>query len=659
MSRYDPNFTSQIRRMLLEIALLLAAIAFAMLLSWARGQDANWDLLNYHLYNAWALLGDVPNHFAASIQGYFDPYLDVPYYVLATDLLAQHPQILQALAGIPYGVLLFEIGLLARLVVAELALERTWQRVLLIALMVLLAGTGVSVWIQVGTTTNEITVAAVAMAGVLLLAQGAGLQESSRRTLLRAALVGAALGLATGLKLTAGVYLPAAGVYYLLSGGTAMQRVQRAAVYSIAALAMAALSYGPWGWHLYQTTGNPFFPMFNDIFHSPLAAIASTGRDVRFMPKDWQQWLFYPFYWLDYSRQTIYEYPFRDARAALFSVVFVGSVATAIVSRAHRHVLPGLRALLIFTLVAYTVWLAMFSILRYSIVVEIVMSVTALALLLRLLPTRRQAARLIVAGAIVVLVVGYDKSVGLGSVAYGQTTFQTSRVALPADALVIFANQPMGILAPLLARQHPDVAFAGIPSAFGAGQGTHHGFYAYGLGQRLRRLLLQHREHLYAAYYTDRIPFFAGLQAFSVAVDLGQCQDLTTNLTPDARICRARLDPALAETTPRRYRLTADVSASEADALRIHWLHNLCSDSTVEGQARFNWDVKGRVDAVHLDVQAPPGASILFAAGGASGEAETGLWMSAGQVFTLRSNAGAALASAHIRYTQCKEAANP
>lgn len=653
------NFTNQIRRWLLEIALLLAAIVFAMLLSWARGQDANWDLLNYHLYNAWALLGDVPNHFAASIQGYFDPYLDVPYYVLATGLLAQHPQILQALTGIPYGVLLFEIGLLARLVVAELALERTWQRVLLIAWMVVLAGTGVSIWIQVGTTTNEITVAAVVMVGVLLLAQGAGLQESSRRTLLRTALVGAALGLATGLKLTAGVYLPAAGVYYLLSGGTAMQRVQRAAVYSIAALVVVALSYGPWGWHLYQTTGNPFFPMFNDIFHSPLAATASAGRDLRFMPKDWLQWLFYPFYWLDYNRQTIYEYPFRDAREALFFVIFVGSVATAVVSRAHRRVPPKLLALLIFALVAYAVWLAMFSILRYSIVIEIMMSITALALLLRLLPSRRQAVRLVMVGAVVVLVVGYDKSVGLGTVAYGQATFQTSRVVLPADALVVFANQPMGILAPLLARRHPDVVFAGIPSDFGVGQSMHHGFYAYGLGERLRQLLLQHREHLYAAYYTDRIPGFAGLQAFGVAADFDQCQDLTTSLTPDVRICRARLDPALAETAPRRYRLTADVSASAGNTMRILWLHDPCSVSTYHGQARFIWDVKGLAGAFHLDVEAPPGLPTLFAAGSASGDAETGLWVSAGQVFTLRSDAGVALASAHIRYTPCKEAANP
>ena len=654
-----PNFTSQIRRWLLEIALLLAAIAFAMLLSWARGQDANWDLLNYHLYNAWALLSHAPYHFAASIQGYFDPYLDVPYYVLATDLLAQHPQILQALAGIPYGVLLFEIGLLARLVVAELALERTWQRVLLIAWMVVLAGTGVSIWIQVGTTTNEITVAAVVMAGVLLLAQGAGLQESSRRTLLRTALVGAALGLATGLKLTAGVYLPAAGVYYLLSGGTAMQRVRRAAVYSSAALAMAALSYGPWGWHLYQTTGNPFFPMFNDIFHSPLAAIASTGRDVRFIPKDWLQWIFYPFYWLDSGRSTVYEYPFRDARYALFFVILTSFLIAGLASRARKRPPPRLQALLVFAVAAYVVWLAMFSILRYSIVIEIVMSVAALTMLQLLLPCAWRVVRLAVAGVVVLAIVSYGKSTVLPSVAYARSTFQTTPINLPSDALVLLANQPMGILAPLLAQQHANLAFAGIPSAFGAGGWMNRDFYSYGVGRSLRQLLRVHSNHLYAAYYVDRVPVFAGLQAFGIGVDFDRCQNLTTNITPDVRICQAWLNKEAASAAPRSFRLVADVSARATSVLHVAWLDNPCSASTSYGRARFAWHAKEQAGATRLEVQTHPGAGALFAAGGATGDAETGHWVRAGQVFTLRSDVGVVLASAHIRYIPCKEAAKP
>ena len=136
-------------------------------------------------------------------------------------------------------------------------------------------------------------------------------------------------------------------------------------------------------------------------------------------------------------------------------------------------------------------------------------------------------------------------------------------------------------------------------------------------------------------------------------------QALTTNLMPDVRICRARLDPVLAETAPRRYQLTTDVSASAGSTMRIHWLHDPCSVSTFHGQARFIWDVKGLAGSFRLDVQAPSGSSTLFAAGGASDDAKTGPWVRSGSVFTLRSDAGVGLVSAHIRYTPCKEADQP
>jgi len=53
--------------------------------SLALGQDANWDLRNYHWYNPYALL-----HWRfdqdmapASIQSYLSPLFDIPWYLLA------------------------------------------------------------------------------------------------------------------------------------------------------------------------------------------------------------------------------------------------------------------------------------------------------------------------------------------------------------------------------------------------------------------------------------------------------------------------------------------------------------------------------------------------------------------------------------------------
>jgi hypothetical protein len=62
---------------------VLVPILFG-LLSIALGQDDNWDLRNYHWYNPYALLnGRLPVDMApGNWQSYFNPLIDVPYYVL-------------------------------------------------------------------------------------------------------------------------------------------------------------------------------------------------------------------------------------------------------------------------------------------------------------------------------------------------------------------------------------------------------------------------------------------------------------------------------------------------------------------------------------------------------------------------------------------------
>src|SRR5580704_7970439 len=76
-----------------RIALLvLAAAPFAFgALAVALGQDANWDLRNYHWYNAYALLnGRYGFDLLPSQTPYFyNPALDVPFYLLATHVPAK------------------------------------------------------------------------------------------------------------------------------------------------------------------------------------------------------------------------------------------------------------------------------------------------------------------------------------------------------------------------------------------------------------------------------------------------------------------------------------------------------------------------------------------------------------------------------------------
>ena len=84
-------------------------LCIGALLSIKLGQDAFWDTKNYHLYNAWAFL----NHryardiAPASMQSYFNPLLDVAYFLLSTGPLAHWLRMLAAVQGLWFGALCY------------------------------------------------------------------------------------------------------------------------------------------------------------------------------------------------------------------------------------------------------------------------------------------------------------------------------------------------------------------------------------------------------------------------------------------------------------------------------------------------------------------------------------------------------------------------
>src|SRR5689334_19178918 len=73
-----------------NLAVLLVPLLLG-LLSVALGQDEGWDMRNYHLYNAYAVLhGRVGFDFApGGFQSYFNPTLELPYFLLTSWLAPQ------------------------------------------------------------------------------------------------------------------------------------------------------------------------------------------------------------------------------------------------------------------------------------------------------------------------------------------------------------------------------------------------------------------------------------------------------------------------------------------------------------------------------------------------------------------------------------------
>ncbi len=528
---------------------LWAALFFcttSCLVSLHLGQDDNFDMRNYHIYNAWAALTGrwSQDIFAAGAQTYFSPFLDIPYYLVAAKLFPSHGGYVVALSGLPYGALLFFIYLISARITRSLDLEK-WDRIAFIAASVLLAGTGAATWSEIGTTLNDITIAAIILAAFyqLLIVANDRDEESSPR---RVAVAGMLLGLATGLKLTAAIYVPSMAVVIFSVAPGWRNKIRSLVIYGCCVFAVFVAIYGPWGWKLYELTGNPFFPLLNGVFHSDWMASINV-RDSRFLPRSWQQWLFYPFYWTTLQSSLVTELPFRDMRLAIAYFFLAGYVAIALTSKDLRAKLlsakyRSIHVLALFLTFSYIVWMHQFSIFRYLVATEclagIFVIIGIMAVVQRL---GRRAAWLpaLCVISIATFIVGYTVSPKWGRAPLGTDIFAVQAPRFEDGALLVFADVPMSFLAPALAGTSLGLHFMTIPRGFSRGEGQlgADGFN-HELGRRMKAKIGENARSLYVLFDKSGAPPESNLTAFDIQMDMTSCQPGRSSLGLEFLACR-------------------------------------------------------------------------------------------------------------------------
>ncbi|MDY4282083.1 glycosyltransferase 87 family protein [Xanthomonas sp. LF06-19] len=369
---------------------IAAGVAVALLgglLSLWLGQDANWDLRNYHLYNGYAALhGRLGIDLApAQMQSYFNPLLDVLHYALFVGLPAP-------LAGFAMGVLHALAFLLLAGIVWQV-LDPRLDRARLVPWLAL-AGLCSAAFLSEFAGTMGDNTSALPVLGALLAALHAQRRQQAAGQGVALgwwALAGALLGLAMACKLTNALFALALGVAALVAGGRPRQRIGGAAVLTAVTLLSFALLAGPWLLRVWQTFGNPLFPQFNSHFLAPLAPPVAVS-DTRWLPKTLWEWLTWP---LQFSlapnrvsevrlRQLVWPLLYLLGLVALLRWVLRRPRASA----PAEVVAPAWRAVLVFVVVAFLAWQAAFSIQRYLVVPELLAPLLLWVGLRRLLPAR-------------------------------------------------------------------------------------------------------------------------------------------------------------------------------------------------------------------------------------------------------------------------------
>ncbi|GAB2496072.1 hypothetical protein GCM10027084_06720 [Pseudoxanthomonas sangjuensis] len=506
----------------------LLASGLVLLATALLGQDANWDLQNYHLYTPMALLsGRWPQDIAvAQLQSWHNPTLDLP---LGGLVLAGAPGWLVSLwLALPSAVaLFFALRLMDRL--WPQAASR-WRS----GVAALVALSGAAVLPGIAASFNDAFVAALAMPALWWMAGTRDRPDAWRGWWLP----GLLLGLAAGLKLTAAIYCLGLLAACLFAGS--LRRLPaRVALLGIGGIGGFAAGAGWWMWRLWREHGNPLFPYFNQWFHSPDAPYLDHA-DARFKPETLADALLVPLRLLGENRRYA-ELTVADPRLLLGLLALLAWGIAWGRKKRSSVATPGPAPwpLLAFVAASYAAWLALYGIYRYLLPLEMLLSVVFVGMLSQL-PLRRWLKPALALAAVLVAAATNHPN-------WGRQDFRSPMVDVrfppfPRDSLVLLAGiDPLGHAVAFLPS---DVAAVSLSNNFMDPQRCTR------LQDRVESRIRSHRGPLYLM--RQATPAAAPFQAYGLAIS-GSCVPVADSLVP-VELCALR---RAAPTTARSCSWTA------------------------------------------------------------------------------------------------------
>ena len=505
----------------------IAPLAFGGL-ALALGQDANWDLKNYHWYNPYALLTN-RWQFDLSPGSFYNPAIDVPAYLAAQVLSAKT---VTFILGVIHGLNFVLLFALARASFVWPSGRRVTLAAAAVALVATIGGGHLGI---VGTTFGDNVVSLFIFASALLILRA----QSSSRPLFKVVVAGVVMGLGVGLKLPMGIFAVGFCAALLFIDGPFRLRVLLAFGFGMGVLAGIGTSAGYWLWMMARDFGNPFFPYFNGLFRSPLG-LENSYRDVRFIPKDFLTAVFFPFIFsLDPKR--VGEIVFRDFRIVAAYALWIATAVMVLVRRSTNEPLIAPvagRYLAIAGMGVLVVWTPLFAIYRYIIPLEMLaplLCVGAISLWPLTMRVRAITATVVLSILTVTTAPGtWDR----------QPTWTPRLVEVtvppigdPTQTIVVMVGfDPVSYVIPAFPPQIPFLRLQGYFNDPNEGD--------TGFNRLLRGRISAHKGDIFllvAEWEEDKAARV--LAHYGLATDFDQCADLITNLSRDLKWCALSRTP--------------------------------------------------------------------------------------------------------------------
>jgi hypothetical protein len=490
---------------------LLLLILFAIpllfgLCSVALGRDVNWDLKNYHYYNAYAFLHhrlDV-DVVPAQEQTFINPIADIPFYLLARHFPSW-------VAGFALGFLHgYNVSLILLIFWSITSLSGHPRRLVVGVLVAVVSALAPGFVSELGNTMNDNLTSLFVLAALLLIIESskkAQMPGDRWRSLVLLGSGGLIMGLGVGLKPTNSVFALASLAAFVVWHRSWSDTLTRFSLYAIAGVFGGLISSGFWWWELWSRYGNPFLPFYNDIFKSPFMAPLSFV-DQGFLPQHvWEYFVWPIVFELDGLR--VNQWPFSDIRFILFYLlllVWAGRITQQKLGTAARSAAEPYKDLfdrksgnflLLFFAISFISWMVQSSIYRYIIVLELLVPICLLIVVDRLVESRRTILGIAVTAGLLVLL--FFRPFNWGRLEWRDEYFSvdTTRYSGSQNALVVMLGEsPTAYVIP---EFPPSYRFVRPENNFMSHE-EREGFSTDGFLVEIKQLVQRHHGKMYVLY---------------------------------------------------------------------------------------------------------------------------------------------------------------
>jgi hypothetical protein len=448
----------------INIAVFIILLIMGGIISVFLGQDVGWDLLYYHLYNPYAFLNNRfdMDFMAAGGQSYFNPLLDIPYYLMITKLSA-FPRLVAFMQGLYYGIAAFMIWLIS---FKFFKVERKRDYFFPVAAFII-GATNLVIILEAGTTFNDLQVTAGILLSVYILMCNLFSAQSKKRLWL-ILLSGFIAGAASGLKLTVALYCGGIFIAVLFNYKQIKSPQKTLLLFVLGCTVGFLVTDGFWIYKMWEKFKNPLFPMFNSIFESPYYRI-DNGFDKKFVPYGIIKIIFFPFYWHKFC--TIHEFNFTEFRyiIAYIAVIIWGAVSF-IRYKTKIYCPPDYyknitKFIIFFVIASYFMWMYQFSAIRYILPVSCLTGIIIIASIKSVFKTAGFGYKVLLICCVMFFVAYTGRGMLNDSTSDFEKTITAENLNIEDGAIVVFDT---GVTAPIVPPiyiavfQNPKAHYIGV-----------------------------------------------------------------------------------------------------------------------------------------------------------------------------------------------------